>query len=30
MSEITPAKVGVLVDYLDDRGGFDENVLPAV
>jgi branched-chain amino acid transport system substrate-binding protein len=27
VSGISPAKIGVLVDYLDAKGGFDENVL---
>jgi branched-chain amino acid transport system substrate-binding protein len=27
VSEVSPAKIGVLVDYLDAKGGFDENVL---
>ncbi len=30
MSGITPARIGVLVDYLDDKGGFDENILPSL
>ena len=27
MSEVSPAKIGVLVDYVDAKGGFDPNVL---
>lgn len=27
MAEVTPARVGVLIDYLNQRGGYDENVL---
>jgi branched-chain amino acid transport system substrate-binding protein len=27
VSDVAPAKIGVLVDYLDRDGGFDENVL---
>jgi ABC-type branched-subunit amino acid transport system substrate-binding protein len=27
MAEISPARIGVLVDHLDDRGGFDPNVM---
>ena len=27
---VSPAKIGVLVDYLDPKGGFDENVLKSL
>lgn len=27
MSEITPARIGLLFDYLDDKGGYDPNIL---
>ena len=30
MAEVTPARIGLLIDYLDDAGGFDENVLPSL
>ena len=30
MSEITPAKLGILVDYISDRGTFDEHILPTL
>jgi ABC-type branched-subunit amino acid transport system substrate-binding protein len=30
MSDITPARIGLLFDYLDDEGGFDENILPSL
>ncbi len=28
MSDVSPARIGLLIDYLDDEGGFDENILP--
>ncbi|OBG22629.1 hypothetical protein A5765_01405 [Mycolicibacterium celeriflavum] len=30
MGNVTPARVGLLIDYLDEKGGFDENVLPSL
>lgn len=30
MSEVTPARIGLLIDYLDGEGGFDENILPSL
>jgi branched-chain amino acid transport system substrate-binding protein len=27
LSEVTPAKIGLLCDYLDQQGGFDDNIL---
>jgi branched-chain amino acid transport system substrate-binding protein len=27
MSTVSPAKIGVLIDYLDRKGGYDENVM---
>ena len=30
MSDVTPARIGLLIDYLDDEGGFDENILPSL
>ena len=30
MSDVTPARIGLLFDYIDDEGGFDENVLPSL
>jgi branched-chain amino acid transport system substrate-binding protein len=30
MSEVAPARIGLLVDYLNDEGRFDENILPAL
>jgi branched-chain amino acid transport system substrate-binding protein len=30
MSEVAPARVGLLVDYLDEHGGFDENILASL
>ena len=30
MSDVTPARVGLLIDYVDDDGGFDENILPSL
>ena len=30
MSEVSPARIGLLIDYVDDDGGFDENILPAL
>ncbi len=26
----TPVRVGLLIDYLDDEGGFDQNILPSL
>jgi len=30
MADATPARIGLLIDYLDDDGGFDENILPTL
>lgn len=30
MNEVSPARIGLLIDYVDDDGGFDENILPAL
>jgi branched-chain amino acid transport system substrate-binding protein len=30
MSEVTPACIGLLIDYLDDDGGYDEHILPTL
>jgi hypothetical protein len=30
MSEVTPARIGLLVDYLDEQGGFDDNILASL
>ncbi|RDH79490.1 hypothetical protein DVS77_04480 [Mycolicibacterium moriokaense] len=30
MSDVTPARIGLLIDYLDEGGGFDENILPSL
>ena len=30
MSDVTPARIGLLIDYVDDEGGFDENILPSL
>jgi ABC-type branched-subunit amino acid transport system substrate-binding protein len=30
MSNVSPAKIGVLIDYLDPKGGYDENVLKSL
>ena len=30
MSTIKPARIGLLFDYLDDQGGYDENVVPSL
>lgn len=30
MSTIQPARIGLLFDYVDDDGGYDENILPAL
>ena len=27
MTDVTPARIGVLIDYLDRKGGYDENVM---
>ena len=29
-SEVTPVRIGLLIDYLDDDGRFDENILPSL
>lgn len=29
-TEVTPARVGLLIDHLDEKGGYDENVLPSL
>src|SRR4029453_11729881 len=30
MSDVTPARIGLLIDYVDEEGGFDENILPSL
>jgi ABC-type branched-subunit amino acid transport system substrate-binding protein len=30
VSDIGPARIGLLIDYIDDDGGFDENILPSL
>ena len=30
MTEVSPAKIGILVDYLDPKGGYDPNVLKSL
>ncbi|MFY9918085.1 MAG: hypothetical protein WAL26_06750, partial [Mycobacterium sp.] len=30
MSDVKPARIGLLIDYIDDQGGFDENILPSL
>ena len=30
MSQLTPARIGLLFDYVDDEGGYDENILPSL
>ena len=30
MSDVTPARIGLLIDYIDDDGGFDANILPSL
>jgi ABC-type branched-subunit amino acid transport system substrate-binding protein len=30
MSGVAPARIGLLVDYLDEHGGFDENILASL
>lgn len=30
MVDVTPARIGLLIDYLDRDGGFDENILPSL
>jgi hypothetical protein len=30
MVDVTPARIGLLIDYLDGHGGFDENILPSL
>jgi branched-chain amino acid transport system substrate-binding protein len=27
MTQVTPARIGVLIDYLDPKGGYDENIM---
>jgi hypothetical protein len=27
MSDVSPARIGVLIDYLDAKGGYDENIM---
>ncbi|MGV0791712.1 ABC transporter substrate-binding protein [Mycolicibacterium sp. XJ1819] len=29
-SDVTPARIGLLFDYLDEEGGYDENILPVL
>ncbi|SEQ18815.1 ABC transporter substrate-binding protein [Mycolicibacterium nivoides] len=30
MADVTPARIGLLIDYLDEDGSYDENILPAM
>lgn len=30
MADVASARIGLLIDYLDDDGGFDENILPSL
>ena len=30
MSDVTPARIGLLFDYIGEDGGYDENVIPAL
>jgi len=30
LADVTPARIGLLIDYLDRDGGFDENILPSL
>ncbi|MGV0770653.1 ABC transporter substrate-binding protein [Mycobacterium syngnathidarum] len=30
MADVTPARIGLLIDYLDERGKYDANILPAL
>lgn len=30
MSDVTPARIGLLMDYLDESGGYDVNILPSL
>ncbi|CAA0091714.1 Uncharacterised protein [Mycolicibacterium vanbaalenii] len=30
MPQVTPARIGLLMDYLDEDGGYDENILPVL
>jgi branched-chain amino acid transport system substrate-binding protein len=30
MSNVAPARIGILIDYLDAQGGYDENILPSL
>ncbi len=30
MSDVSPAKIGVLIDYLDPKGGYDENIMKSL
>jgi hypothetical protein len=30
MNDVAPARIGLLIDYLDEGGNYDENVLPTL
>lgn len=30
MADVTPARIGLLIDYLDEDGNYDENILPTL
>ncbi|HKY13289.1 MAG TPA: ABC transporter substrate-binding protein [Microthrixaceae bacterium] len=30
MVDVTPARIGLLIDYLNPKGGYDENILPSL
>ena len=30
MTDVAPARIGLLIDYLDAKGGYDENILPSL
>ncbi|MED5811809.1 ABC transporter substrate-binding protein [Mycolicibacterium sp. 050232] len=30
MVDVTPARIGLLIDHLDENGGYDENIVPAL
>src|SRR5437867_798492 len=30
MSEVSPARIGLLFDYFGDNGGYDENLIPSL
>jgi branched-chain amino acid transport system substrate-binding protein len=30
VTEVSPARIGLLIDYLDNEGGYDQNVLPSL